>query len=132
MATSGGYRRFVEIDGRRYSHIIDPRSAWPAEHVASVTVLAPRAMDADALATSVSVLGIREGLELIETLPETACMFVSNSGDLLYSQRWQELTSPVVGRLIVTQQGVSGSGGSQVIHRRVPTSQLLSPRTVYL
>jgi thiamine biosynthesis lipoprotein len=64
VATSGDYRRFFEQDGRRYGHTLDPRTGWPvANNVASVTVLHPSCMRADAWATALSVLGVREGLE---------------------------------------------------------------------
>ena len=57
VCTSGNYFRFVEIDGRRYSHIIDPRTGSGADAAASVTVIAPTAITADAWATALSVLG---------------------------------------------------------------------------
>lgn len=65
VATSGDYRRFFEMDGRRYAHTLDPRTGWPvANGVASVTVLHPSCMHADAWATALSVLGPQAGLEL--------------------------------------------------------------------
>jgi thiamine biosynthesis lipoprotein len=65
MATSGDYRNYREIDGKRVSHTIDPRTGRPVEHsLASVTVLAPTSAEADAWATALSVLGPDEGLEL--------------------------------------------------------------------
>ena len=57
VCTSGNYFRFVEIGGRRYSHIVDPRTAMPADAVPSSTVVARTAMTADAWATALSVLG---------------------------------------------------------------------------
>jgi thiamine biosynthesis lipoprotein len=57
VATSGNYARFAEIQGRRYSHIIDPRSGRPTQAAAGVTVIAPEAMTADVWATALSVLG---------------------------------------------------------------------------
>ena len=63
MATSGDYRNFFEYEGRRYSHLIDPRTGRPVEHnLGSVTVLADRCAEADALATTLLVLGPKEGL----------------------------------------------------------------------
>lgn len=65
VATSGDYRRFFEQDGRRYGHTLDPRTGWPVtNHLASVTVLHPSCMRADAWATALAVLGPEEGLEL--------------------------------------------------------------------
>lgn len=66
VCTSGSYARFSEIEGQRYSHIIDPRTGMPADGLPSVTVVAPTAMRADIWATAISVLG-NEGLE---KLPE--------------------------------------------------------------
>ncbi len=64
VCTSGNYERFSTIQGRRYSHIIDPTTGWPVDFAPSVTVYAPTAMTADVWATALSVLG-REGLSLI-------------------------------------------------------------------
>jgi thiamine biosynthesis lipoprotein len=67
VSTSGDYREFFEVGGRRYSHTIDPVTAQPVEHgLASVTVLAADCMRADALATAIHVLGPEHGLELAE------------------------------------------------------------------
>jgi thiamine biosynthesis lipoprotein len=67
VSTSGDYREFFEVDGRRYSHTIDPVTAQPVEHgLASVTVLASDCMRADALATAIHVLGPERGLALAE------------------------------------------------------------------
>ncbi|MGH0034078.1 MAG: FAD:protein FMN transferase [Myxococcota bacterium] len=68
MATSGDYRNFYEVDGERRSHIVDPRSGRPVTHrVASVSVIHPEAVLADAWATALTVLGPDEGLELAES-----------------------------------------------------------------
>ncbi len=69
VATSGNYERFFEIDGRKYCHIIDPRTGRPVEGMLSATVVADTAMAADALSTAVFVLGEEKGMELIESLP---------------------------------------------------------------
>lgn len=68
VATSGDYRNYFEVAGQRYSHTINPLTGWPIDHrVASVTVLAPENMDADAWTTAMMVLGT-EGLPLAETM----------------------------------------------------------------
>src|SRR6185295_17233950 len=74
VATSGGYRRGVRIGGRWYSHIVDPRSGIPVEHIASSTAIADRAADADALATIFNVLPVEESLRLAEKTPGVACL----------------------------------------------------------
>jgi thiamine biosynthesis lipoprotein len=79
VCTSGNYARFVEIGGRRYSHIIDPRSGMPAEDVASATVVAADAASADAWATALSVLGVA-GLEVLPQGVE-ALLLVGDAGE---------------------------------------------------
>lgn len=76
VATSGDYRRFVMIHGQRYSHIINPASAASAQSLSSVSIIAHSAMQADALATAVSVLGPEQGMALIETLPEVEAVLI--------------------------------------------------------
>lgn len=68
VTTSGDYERYFEIDGKRYSHIIDPRTGKSANKVLSATVIAPTAVEADALSTALCVLGSVEGEALIESL----------------------------------------------------------------
>ncbi len=81
MATSGDYRNFFEADGKLYSHTIDPRTGRPVNHrLASVTVLAPTAARADALATAFLVLGPETGLALAESL-RTAALFILRTPD---------------------------------------------------
>lgn len=65
-ATSGQYERYLTIEGRRYGHILDPRTGWPVSPGLSVTVVSDRAILADALATAVVVLGPETGLALLE------------------------------------------------------------------
>ena len=78
MATSGNYRIFFEKDGRRYTHIIDPQSGRPVEHsLASVTVVAPTTLEADALSTAMLVLGLDDGLALA-TEKDIAAYFITS------------------------------------------------------
>ncbi len=76
IATSGDYRRFVMVDDQRYSHIIDPATTTSAGELTSVTVIAATAMDADALATSVSVMGRTKGLQLIESIDNAEAIVI--------------------------------------------------------
>lgn len=69
VATSGSYEKYFRIQGKKYTHIIDPYSGWPVQGMASVTVLADTAMKADALATAAFVLGSKGGLKLLDGLP---------------------------------------------------------------
>lgn len=82
LATSGDYRSFFEYEGRRYSHTIDPRTGRPVIHdLASVTVLADDCMTADAMATTMSVLGDREGLALAQKLGWDTLLMVRGEDD---------------------------------------------------
>jgi thiamine biosynthesis lipoprotein ApbE len=86
VATSGGYQRFFTIAGRRYSHLIDPRSGLPAAGLASATVLAPNSLTANALATTLCVLDPEAGLRLVANTPGAACLLVTEDGQLLRSE----------------------------------------------
>jgi len=79
VATSGDYERSYTIAGKRYSHIFDPRTGLSVRDAHSVTVVAPDATQADALATAVSVLGPERGIALVETIPSTECFFISGT-----------------------------------------------------
>jgi thiamine biosynthesis lipoprotein len=81
IATSGGYRRFVLIEGKKHSHIVNPDTATSAEGLSSVTIISQNALDADALATSVSVMGPEKGLALIEKIPDTEAILITPSPD---------------------------------------------------
>lgn len=85
VVTSGDYERFVNFDEIRYAHIIDPRSGYPTTGVKSVTVICPDAELADALATSVFVLGKDEGLKLINGLKGVECLVITDNDKLLSS-----------------------------------------------
>ncbi len=78
IATSGGYRRFVLIQGRKYSHIMNRTTGASAEGLSSVTIISQNATDADALATAVSVMGTEKGLALIETIHQTEAILITS------------------------------------------------------
>ncbi|MEE4270600.1 MAG: FAD:protein FMN transferase, partial [Thermoanaerobaculales bacterium] len=81
MATSGDYRNYYERDGLRISHMIDPRTGRPIRHsLASVSVIHPICMTADALATALSVLGPEDGRELVER-QGLAALFIVRSAN---------------------------------------------------
>ncbi|MBA2248663.1 MAG: FAD:protein FMN transferase [Chitinophagaceae bacterium] len=69
VATSGNYEKFVVIDGKKYSHTIDPKTGLPVTGIKSVTIISPNAEIADALTTPVMVMGIQAGLHMINQLP---------------------------------------------------------------
>lgn len=79
ISTSGDSRQHLEAGGKRYSHIIDPRTGWGVVGRSSVTVIARRGIEADALGTAASVLGPGSGLSLIEETPQAAGLVVVES-----------------------------------------------------
>ena len=94
ISTSGDLFQFVEIDGRRYSHIVDPRTGIGLQDQALVTVVAPDCITADALATAISVLGRVEGLKLAEEIPGAAVHLFQRSGERIEtaeSTRWKDV-----------------------------------------
>ena len=86
VVTSGNYEKFVNFNGKRYTHIIDPRSGYPSSGIISVTVFAPTAELADALATSVFVMGKEAGLDRINQLPKIECIIIDDSGVITKSK----------------------------------------------
>jgi thiamine biosynthesis lipoprotein len=76
VATSGNYERFVEMGGRRYSHIVDPRTGYPVEGMAGVTVVAPDATTSDALSTGLFVLGSQASMNVLKSSPGSEAMFI--------------------------------------------------------
>ncbi len=99
IATSGGYRRGFDVAGKRASHILDPRTAQPVDHLASVTVVAADAETADALATTFSVLSIEETKTLAGSLQDVEFLLVTRDGQQISSQGWAELQQPKLFRL---------------------------------
>ncbi len=86
IATSGDYRSFYMQGGKRVSHTIDPRSGRPIDHnLASVTIMAPNCALADAFATAVMVLGERDGIRLIEKLPDFEAYLIVREADGQFS-----------------------------------------------
>lgn len=85
VMTSGDYERSFMEAGKRYHHIIDPRTGKPAFGTRSVTIVAGDGLSADALATAVFVLGPKEGLRLIERLPDTDAVIVTSDNKVLIS-----------------------------------------------
>jgi thiamine biosynthesis lipoprotein len=80
VVTSGDYEKQVEFNGKKYSHIIDPKTGYPAQGITSVTVFSPKAELADALATAIFIMGIEIGIDRINQIPETECIIIDNSG----------------------------------------------------
>jgi thiamine biosynthesis lipoprotein len=86
VETSGSYEKYVTFNNIRYSHIIDPRTGYPATGVVSVSVFAKQTEIADALATGVFVLGVEVGLNLINQLKGIECIIVDDKGKIFTSK----------------------------------------------
>lgn len=86
VETSGSYEKYVIFNGKRYSHIIDTRTGYPAMGLISVTVFAKTTELADALATGVFVLGKEVGMDLVNQLPGISCIMVEDNGKILASK----------------------------------------------
>jgi thiamine biosynthesis lipoprotein len=76
FSTAGDYERGFVLNGRRYHHIIDPKTGYPATASREVTIFAPNAFLADALDDSVFILGPKKGMELVESYPDCATLIV--------------------------------------------------------
>lgn len=68
IATSGNYEKYIVVDGKKYSHTIDPRTGLPIRGIKSVTIISPNAEIADAMATPVMIMGIHAGLDMINQI----------------------------------------------------------------
>jgi len=86
VVTSGDYERFFEFEGRRYHHIIDPRTGQPSTGCMSATVIAPDAAFADALATALCVLSPEEGLAIVAELPRVECLLIGLDDEIHVSK----------------------------------------------
>jgi len=89
ITTSGSYEKFVEFNGKRYAHIINPVTGYPATGLISVTVLGPSAEMANGFSTSIMVLGKDKGLALINQFPEYSCVMVTDEGVVVKSENFK-------------------------------------------
>ncbi len=86
VATSGDYQKYFELDGKRYHHILDPKTGYPFSDSMSATVIAKSVMDADALSTALFVLGQKKGAELLDSLTEIEGIHVNAKGEISTSK----------------------------------------------
>jgi thiamine biosynthesis lipoprotein len=127
MATSGDYRSYYLKDGRRLSHTIDPRTGHPIEHaLASVTVLHPQAMYADAFATALNVLGPEAGLALAQELG-LAAHFIVREADGAYTVRETEAFEALRARAAPPGARLCGRGHELALDSRDPERSVWTP-----
>jgi thiamine biosynthesis lipoprotein len=86
--TSGNYEKYAEINGKRYSHIINPATGYPATGLTSVTVFGPSAEKANGFSTSLMVLGKRKGMRLLRMYPDYSCIMITDKGRFYASQNF--------------------------------------------
>lgn len=89
IATSGNYEKYVLIDGKKYSHTIDPKTGLPVTGIKSVTIISPYAEIADAMATPVMVMGIKAGLNLVNQIQHLACIIVDDNNNIYTTKNIQ-------------------------------------------
>ena len=88
--TSGAYQRYFEYEGKRYHHIIDPRTGYSAQSgISSVTVISPSSMHADALSTAIFIMG-EDALSLCEEFPDTDALIITDNGDVITTDNFEE------------------------------------------
>ena len=85
VVTSGNYEKYVVFNKKRYTHIIDPRTGYPSSGIVSVSVFAPSTELADALATSIFVMGLDVGIHTINQLKGVECIIVTDEGKIVSS-----------------------------------------------
>jgi FAD:protein FMN transferase len=78
VATSGNYEKYVKINGKKYSHTINPKTGLPVTGIKSVTIISPNAEIADAMATPVTIMGIKEGINLINQIQHLECIIIDD------------------------------------------------------
>jgi FAD:protein FMN transferase len=95
VVTSGDYEQYVMIGGKRYTHIFDPRTGYPADGMRSVAIISPDTEVADGLSTGTFVLGEKDGLALINTLKNINCVIVTNDNRIITSDKLKINFTPV-------------------------------------
>lgn len=96
VVTSGIYERFVEQDGKKYHHLLDPGTGYPvANNLAGVSITTPSGLDADALSTSLFLLGIDKGCELLERFPGSGAVFITKDREITTCGVASTIFSPI-------------------------------------
>ncbi|MEI6091627.1 MAG: FAD:protein FMN transferase [bacterium] len=90
VSTSGDYEKFFQKSGKRFSHIIDPRTGQPCDNSQAVTIIADKGIRADALATGIFVLGPIDGMKAISKLKNVECLIVDKNGKVTMSPGFEK------------------------------------------
>ena len=86
VATSGNYEKYITINGKRYSHTINPKTGLPVTGIKSVTIISPNAEIADAMATPVTIMGIKAGLNMINQIRYLGCIIIDDHNNIYTSK----------------------------------------------
>ncbi len=83
VATSGNYEKFIWVEGKKYSHTIDPKTGLPVTGIKSVTIISPNAELADAMATPVMIMGVHAGIDLINQVKGMVCIIIDDNYNII-------------------------------------------------
>lgn len=89
IATSGNYEKYITINGKKYSHTINPKTGLPVTGIKSVTIISPNAEIADAMATPVTIMGVKAGVNLINQVHYLACIIIDDNNKIFTSKNIQ-------------------------------------------
>ena len=89
IATSGNYEKYIIINGKKYSHTINPKTGLPVTGIKSVTIISPNAEIADAMATPVTIMGVQSGLNLVNQVKYLACIIIDDDNKIFTSKNIQ-------------------------------------------
>ena len=85
IATSGNYEKFVMINGKKYSHTIDPKTGLPVHGIKAVTIIGPNAEVADAMATPVMIMGVKAGIDMVNQIRGLGCIIIDDNNKVYAS-----------------------------------------------
>ena len=91
VTTSGDYEKYVLIDGKRYSHIINPKTGFPSTGLTGVTVIGPNAEMCNAFSTTLMVLGKKKGIQLINQYPNYGALIITDNGKIIKSKNYRKV-----------------------------------------
>ena len=86
IATSGNYEKYVSINGKKYSHTINPKTGLPVSGIKSVTIICPNAEIADAMATPVTIMGVKAGINLVNQVQHLGCIIIDDNNKIYSSK----------------------------------------------
>ena len=90
VVSSGSYERYYTVDGKRYHHIIDPSTLYPASYFTSVTVICHDSGIADALSTALFNMPLEMGKKFVAGLDDVEALWVTDSGEVVYSEGFEK------------------------------------------